>query len=221
MAPSPSILIPRTESDMYIPKHFEEKDLHEIASLVKEFGFATLVSVTDAGPIATHIPLELIIDKEGIWKLHGHVARANPQWRNFTTQKDVLAIFMGPHTYISPSWYDHKNVPTWNYKAVHLSGKVSLVEGEALESMLRELMHRYESAHAEKPHSYDEIPKEILDKDLRGLIGIEIVIDKIEAVSKLSQNRNEASYDSIIDHLKKLDAYDAKRIAEEMQRRIN
>jgi transcriptional regulator len=203
---------------MYIPKHFEENDLYEIASLIKEFGFATLVSTADGLPRATHIPLELVIDKDGAWKLYGHIARANPQWRDFTDHPDVLAIFMGPHSYISPSWYDHQNVPTWNYKAVHLSGKASIIEGEALESMLRAMMHQYESAHAERPLSYDEVPGDLLNMDLRALVGIEIAVDKIEAASKLSQNRNEASYESVIENLKKLDEYDSKRIAEEMEK---
>jgi transcriptional regulator len=204
---------------MYIPKHFEEKDLYEIASLIKEFGFATLVSSANGLPRATHIPLELVIDKEGIWRLYGHIARANPQWRDFADHPGVLAIFMGPHSYVSPSWYDHKNVPTWNYKAVHLSGKAHTIEGEALESLLRAMMHRYESAHAEKPLSYDEVPRDLLDMDLKALVGIEIVVDKIEAASKLSQNRNQASYENIIDNLKKLDAYDSKRIAVEMEKK--
>jgi len=204
---------------MYIPKHFEENDLTEVASLIKEFGFATLVSTANGLPRATHIPLELVIDKDGAWKLHGHMARANPQWRDFADQADVLVIFMGPDSYVSPSWYDHKNVPTWNYKAVHLSGKAHTIEGEALESMLRAMMHRYESAHAEKPLVYEEVPRDLLDMDLRALVGIEIIVEKIEAASKLSQNRNEASYESIIGHLKKSDAYDSKRIAEEMEKK--
>ena len=203
---------------MYIPKHYEEKDMLEIAELVREFGFATLVSTIDGLPWATHIPLELIIDSSGTWKLQGHMARANPQWRKFTTQPDVLAIFMGPHSYVSPSWYDQKNVPTWNYRAVHLYGKASILEGDALIGMLRGLMTRYESAHAERPISFDEVPQNIMDMDLRGLVGLEIRVEKIEAASKLSQNRNEASYTGIIDHLKKMDAYDSKRIAEEMER---
>jgi transcriptional regulator len=204
---------------MYIPKHFEEHDLHEVAALIREFSFATLVSIVDSLPWATHIPLQLEIDEEGQWKLHGHIARANPQWRNFENKPDVLAIFMGPHSYISPSWYDQKNVPTWNYRAVHTYGKVNIIEGETLSDMLRKLMHRYETAHVEKPLAFDEIPKDVLEKDLRGLVGFEIVIDKLEAVSKLSQNRNEASYSNVINELKKLDAYDAKRIAEEMERK--
>jgi transcriptional regulator len=204
---------------MYIPKHFEEKDLYEIASLIREFGFSTMISVMDGEVSITHIPMELVIGQDGIWRLHGHLARANPQWRNFDQQSNVVAVFMGPHSYVSPSWYDQRNVPTWNYQAVHLSGHVSIIEGEALEAMLRRLMQHYESAHASTPDIYDEIPKEMLEKDLRGVVGIEIVIDKMEAVSKLSQNRNSTSYDSIIENLKQLDAYDAKRIAEEMEKR--
>src|SRR5688572_1446882 len=153
---------------MYIPPHFKESDVNEIQSLIREFGFATLVSIKDNLPWATHIPLELFTNEGDQWILRGHIARANPQWKSFEAMKDVLAIFMGPHTYVSPSWYNHRNVPTWNYKAVHLYGKVSLVEGEKLEAMLRQIMKRYETAHAEKPQGYDEIIPDILEKDLRG-----------------------------------------------------
>lgn len=201
---------------MYIPAHFKEEDKTEIENLVREFGFATLVSVKDGLPWATHIPLELVTDKSGDWFLHGHISRANPQWKGFETAGDVLAIFMGPHSYVSPSWYNHRNVPTWNYKAVHLYGKVSLVEGEQLEAMLRKLMKRYEEAHAEKPQGFDEIPPNILEKDLRGLVGFEVKVERIEASSKLSQNRDAESHQSIVNHLKEMEAYDAKRVAEEM-----
>ena len=203
---------------MYIPPHFKEEDINEIELLIREFSFATLVSIKDNIPWATHIPLELITNKGAQWILQGHIARANPQRENFETNNDVLVIFMGPHTYISPSWYNHKNVPTWNYKAVHLYGKVSLVEGEKLEEMLRKLMAHYENAHAEKPQGYDEISPRTLEKDLRGIVGFEIKVERIEAASKLSQNRDTESHQSIIEQLKKMDAYDAKRIAEEMKK---
>lgn len=203
---------------MYVPKHFEEKDLREIEALVKEFSFATLVSAKDGIPCATHIPLELEIDAEGRWLLHGHMSRANPQWRNFEPLVDVLAIFMGPHTYISPSWYTKPNVPTWNYKAAHLYGKARIIEGEELESRLRKIMARYENAHAEKPLRYEDVPAKIKEVDLRGLVGFEIEVTKIEAASKLSQNRDAESHANIINELKKMGAYDAKRIAEEMEK---
>lgn len=204
---------------MYVPKHFKEEDKTEIEKLVREFGFATLVSVKDNLPWASHIPLELKIDEEDNWFLHGHVSRANPQWKTFETNPDVLAIFMGPHTYVSPSWYTQPNVPTWNYKAAHLYGKATILEGVKLETALKHLMKRYETAHAEKPQGYEEIPAHTLEKDLRGVVGFEIKVERIEASSKLSQNRDAESHQSVIDHLKKMDAYDAKRIAEEMEKK--
>lgn len=204
---------------MYIPKPYEEKDQAEIEALVREFGFATIVSNKDGLPVATHIPFELEVQADGSWLLNAHLSKANPQWKTFETAGEVLVIFMGPHTYVSPSWYNHKNVPTWNYRAVHVYGTVSLVEGEQVEKSLRTLMARYENAHANKPLSYEEIPAQMLKTDLRGLIGIQVKVSRIEAVAKLSQNRDKESYQSVIDHLKQVNAYDAARIAEEMEKR--
>jgi transcriptional regulator len=206
---------------MYTAKHynFQENDIIEIEKLVHEFGFATLISVKDGLPWATHLPLELKKNETGEWLLYGHVAKANETWRHFEADEQVLAIFMGPHSYISPSWYSHKNVPTWNYQAVHLYGKPRLLEGDELQIVLAGLMARYENAHVEKPLSYSEIPGNILQADLRALVGFEIRVERIEAVSKLSQNRDDNSYATIIEELKKLDAYDAPRIAEEMEKR--
>lgn len=204
---------------MYIPKPYEEKDQAEIEALVREFGFATIVSNKDGLPVATHIPFELEVQADGSWLLNAHLSKANPQWKTFETAGEVLVIFMGPHTYVSPSWYNHKNVPTWNYRAVHVYGTVSLVEGEQVEKSLRTLMARYENAHANKPLSYEEIPAQMLETDLRGLVGIQVKVNRIEAVAKLSQNRDKESYQSVIDHLKQVNAYDAARIAEEMEKR--
>ena len=203
---------------MYIPKHFTEPDTAEMEALVREFSFATLISVKDNLPWATHIPLELITDENGHWFLHGHVARANEQWKNFENNPDILAIFMGPHAYISPSWYNHKNVPTWNYRAVHAYGKVRIVEGDELQNMLRKLMARYENANAEKPQGYDEIPSRTLEIDLRGVVGFEIKVERLEATRKLSQSRDAESHENIIEQLKKSEAYNSKRIAKDMRR---
>lgn len=203
---------------MYTPKHFEEKDLNEIEQLVREFGFGTLVTIKDGLPVATHTPMELEKAEAG-WVLHGHIARANQQWKSFENNSQVLAIFMGPHTYISPSWYNHKNVPTWNYKAAHLYGKIEIITGEKLLTNLGKLMARYEKAHAEKPLDINDVPENIMQGDLRALVGFEIKVERIEAASKLSQNRDAESYQSIIGNLEKLDAYDAERIAEEMKKR--
>lgn len=206
---------------MYIPPHFAEHDKQEIEQLVREFSFATLVSVHDNMPWATHIPLELVIDNENQWWLHGHVARANPQWKNFEQTREVLTTFTGPHSYISPSWYNHKNVPTWNYTAVHLYGKPTIVDGAELEAMLQKLMHKYETLHAEKPQDYHEIPERTLAIDLRGVVGFKIEVTRIQAISKLSQNRDAESHASVIEHLKKKEAHDALRIAAAMEKRKN
>lgn len=204
---------------MYIPKQYQETNLQEIEALVREFGFATLVSVNDGTPMATHIPLQLEVKEDGNWLLHGHLAKANPQWRSFENNNEVLAVFMGPHTYVSPSWYTQPNVPTWNYRAAHLRGKVRLIEGEELEKRLSALMQHYEKAHAEHPLKYEGIPDSVIKPDLRALVGIEIAVYQIHSASKLSQNRDKQSYDNIINELKNMNAYDAKRIAEEMEKR--
>lgn len=206
---------------MYIPSHFIEHDSAEIEKLVREFSFATLVSIKDELPWATHIPLQLHIQSSGVWHLHGHIARANPQWKNFESQPDVLAIFMGPHSYVSPSWYNHKNVPTWNYLATHLYGKVHLTPEDESEQMLRSLMAHYENKHAEKPQSFDEIPAHTLEKDLRGVVCFEIKVERVEAIRKLSQNRDTESHGSVVEHLKKMNTYDAARIALEMEKNKN
>ncbi|MDB5283543.1 MAG: protease [Bacteroidota bacterium] len=203
---------------MYIPKHFEEKDITAIEQHVREFGFAVLVTVRNEQPFAAHIPMELEKTENGEWLLSGHIARANPQWRDFEARPDVMAIFMGPHTYVSPSWYNHKNVPTWNYKAVHLYGKIRIIEDEELKDKLRKIMARYENAHTENPLKFDELPAPLLEKDLNGIVGFEIKVERIEASSKLSQNRDAESHQNVIDHLKEMNAYDAKRIAEEMEK---
>ena len=204
---------------MYIPKHYEEKDWLEIEQLIREFGFAVVVNVQNQLPVATHIPLELSKNETEDWVLTGHVSKANPQWKSFEANPHVLAIFMGPHAYVSPTWYSHKNVPTWNYRAVHVYGVVRILEGEELRIALSRLMDRYEKLHAEQPMKMEEIPANILEKDLSGLVAFEIKIERVEAASKLSQNRDAESYQGVIDHLKISEAYDSKQIAEEMEKR--
>jgi len=204
---------------MYIPKYYEEKDWNEIEQLIKEHGFATLISIKNNEAVASHIPLELSKNETGELILNGHISRANPIWKGFETGQNILAIFMGPHAYVSPSWYNHRNVPTWNYKAVHVYGKARILKDDELRAALSKMMDRYEHLHAEHPMKMEETPDDLLQKDINGLVAFEIKIDRMEAASKLSQNRDAESYQSVIDHLKASDAYDSKQIAEEMEKR--
>ena len=204
---------------MYIPKFYEEKDWAEIEQLIREFGFALLVSSNNDVPVATHLPLELAKNEAGEWILNGHMSRANQQWRGFDSDKKVLAVFTGPHAYVSPSWYNHRNVPTWTYKAVHVYGKARILKDDELKAALSKIMDRYEHLHAEHPMKMEEAPADLLQKDINGLVAFEIKIERFEAASKLSQNRDAESYQSVIDHLKTSEVYDSKQIALEMEKR--
>src|SRR6266487_3531020 len=109
---------------MYMPERFREDDLPTLHALMRDYSFATLVTQHEGVPFASHLPLMLAADEGPYGALFGHMAQANPQWRDFDASQDVLVIFQGPHTYVSPSWYeeDPTNVPTWNYAAVHAYG---------------------------------------------------------------------------------------------------
>jgi len=124
---------------MYIPRRYEEKDTEKIHSFIRENSFAILVSVKDGIPAGTHIPLLLEKDADGRDILMGHISRGNDQKNALTEGAKMLAIFPGPHAYISPRWYTQMNVPTWNYIAVHVYGTVRMVEGEELHAALKRL----------------------------------------------------------------------------------
>jgi len=115
---------------MYIPPYYENKDLSEIKKFLQENSFGILINVVDGKPWGTHIPMELETNAEGGDVLVGHIAKANPQWKHFDNNKEVLCIFNGPHAYVSSSWYKEEEVPTWNYIAVHVYGKLELLSDE-------------------------------------------------------------------------------------------
>ena len=128
---------------MYLPKHFEITDKTLLFDLMQQFSFATLVSIHEGLPFATHMPFTIKPEQN---KITSHIARANPQWSSFHENKEVLVIFQGDHSFISPSWYDkHPSVPTWNYMSVHAYGKLTIIEeSEAVKKLLHELVLQYE-----------------------------------------------------------------------------
>lgn len=201
---------------MYIPRRYEEKDTETIHAFIKENSFAILVSVKEGLPVGTHIPLLLEKNDQGQDILMGHISRGNDQKHTLTDGAKVLAIFPGPHAYISPRWYTQMKVPTWNYIAVHIYGTVKIVEGEALRAALSRLMNNYEQ-HMPRPVHMEEIPAKQLNDDLRGIVGFEILVEEIQAAYKLSQNRDEQSYHHVIDQLEQGDGQ-AKAISGEMQK---
>lgn len=173
---------------MYVPKHFAETDEARLSAFMARNAFALLTTVDEAGlPFASHLPL--------IWepetrRLHGHMAKANPQWRHFQNGKDVLVVFWGPHAYVSPSWYDkHPSVPTWNYATVHAYGRPHLVEGhEPAAALLRRLVETYESGF-ETPWRM-ELPEKYEGSMIAAIQPFEIEVTRLEGKFKMSQNRD-------------------------------
>jgi transcriptional regulator len=174
---------------VYLPEHFREDNAERIAALVRDNSFGTLISVTDGQPVVSHLPL-LFEPSSGVkGKLLGHMARANLHWQQLATGDDVLAIFQGPHAYVSPSWYAAPGVPTWNYVVVHMRGKPRLIDTEhELEALLERQTAVYEQ-HQITPWKPD-LSGERRNKLLAMIVGFEIVITEIQAKFKLSQNRS-------------------------------
>jgi len=175
---------------MYVPGSFQQNDRKELATFLARHSFALLVSQLGGEPFATHLPLIADLDAPPSGLLLGHVARANPQWRELAGQP-VLAVFSGPHAYVSPSWYEAAGtVPTWNYLAVHVYGRCTLVEDEVeLAGILDKLTQTYESSLPE-PWRFDA-GNAGNQKMLPAIVGLRIEVERIEGKWKLGQNQPE------------------------------
>lgn len=202
---------------MYIHSINRWENEEEITNLIQQNPFATLVSKVDGRPWATHLPLLLSKDKNGDAVLSGHVAKANQQWKHLG-EEEVLVLFQGPHAYISSSWYNHENVPTWNYLAVHIYGSIRIIEGDELMEHLKSLVHTFEAGRPNRV-SVEGMSEKYLNSQLKGLIGIEIKINEVQASAKLSQNRDETNYRRIIHHLEESPYPLDQEVAKEMTKR--
>jgi transcriptional regulator len=203
---------------MYIPRYFKVTNADEIWEFVQENSFGTMVTTKQGKPIATHLPLQLV--KEGdTYYITGHVAYGNPQWRTFETCEDVLVMFQGPHAYISSSWYKQENVPTWNYQAVHVYGTATILNEEELKQDLTKLLQKYEK-HRKNPILWDKLSPEVLEKQLKGIVGFKIKVQEIQAANKLSQNRNEDDYQNIVNKLYEEKDLNSQQMAQLMERKF-
>jgi transcriptional regulator len=141
------------------------------------------------------------------------MSRANPQWKSFGDQ-EALLIFQGAHTYISPTWYGHVNVPTWNYLMVHVYGRARVVDGDELKSTLGRLIERHEAA---SDYRMERLPSEFVDKEMKGAVGFVVEVTRIDAGYKLSQNRNDADHANIVQELEKRGDAESARVADAMR----
>ena len=199
---------------MFTPKLNRNESVEELHEFIHQNGFAILISTVEGKPWASHIPLMLSVDGK---KLSGHVARGNKQWKEWNVETEMLAIFSGPHAYISSSWYDHENVPTWNYIAVHVYGKLKILSSEELLKSLKELTDKYEKS-SEQPVAVEKMNPGFLKKEMLGIVGFEIEITKMEATYKLSQNRDAKNHETIITELEKRNDPASAAIALEMKK---
>lgn len=186
---------------MYIPDPFKEEDKDKIYSLINAYSFATLISRLNDALIATHIPLLLDPQRGRQGFLYGHMAKMNPQWKGFDPPQEVLALFQGPHAYISPAWYLEESkvpkVPTWNYAVVHVYGiPTPIHDPERHLQIIESTVRRYESK-LDEPYSID-FRDEKIQQFAKGAQSFEIEITKIEAKFKLSQNRGVIDQKQVI-----------------------
>lgn len=174
---------------LYVPPHFRADEPDRIFELIQRHAFATLVSDAGSGMQVSHIPFVAERDAAGRVRLLGHVARANPHWRSLEDASEVLAIFHGPHGYVSPGWYQqHPAVPTWNYAVVHARGKATLMEEAELHELVMTLSAIYEEGRP-RPWRLAEQPADFVSSLLKAIVGFAIDVERLEGKFKLSQNR--------------------------------
>lgn len=186
---------------MYVPEHFAETDLQTLHDFMRQHSFATLVTQYENVPFASHLPLMLdsSVGMSGI--LLGHMARNNPQWKDFSAGVEILVMFHGPHAYVSPAWYEPNPmvVPTWNFAVVHAYGVARILSEAELEETLYQLVAENEKAYP-KPWKLT-LTQAMRDGMLGGIVGFEISLNRIEGKFKLSQNRTEKDQRNVIAQL--------------------
>ncbi len=179
---------------MYLPKHFEETRIELLHELIRSHPLGTLVTLASQGLDANHIPFEIDPQPAPFGTLRGHVARANPLWREPPRGVDALAIFQGPQAYVSPSWYPSKRetgkvVPTWNYAVVHAHGPLRIIDDRAwLRALVERLTRRHEAGRRE-PWEVTDAPPDFIEAQLAAIVGIEMPIARLAGKWKTSQNR--------------------------------
>lgn len=194
---------------MYIPKFNEETRVEVVDRLIRSHPLATLITMGTSGLYATHLPM--MLHREGAQAtLSGHMARANRQWRDFNPEIQSLAIFSGPQHYITPNWYPEKAVggkvvPTWNYVTVHAYGTLRVIEDPAWLLTHLNLLTDTHEASSTSPWKVSDAPADYIEAIAKGIVGIELPIERLEGKWKVSQNQNEQTRASVAQGLEVLD----------------
>lgn len=204
---------------MYNLPYFKANDEKEVIDFINHHPFVIItgVDVNDL-PVATHVPI-LIEERQGKLFFLAHIMKQTEHYKAFVQHSNVLVIFSGAHTYVSASWYkDQQQASTWNYQAVHATGKLKFLDAEALQNILHRLTEKFEN-NVSSPSLVKNLPAEYITRLMKAIVGFEIEVTDIAHVFKLSQNRDTESYQSIINHLDQGDS-DARQIASIMQKNV-
>lgn len=207
---------------MYTPENFKVSDLQTMYADMERWNFATLITPDAEGELqVTHLPLLLKRDAGSLGVLAGHVAKANPHWRAFNAARETLAIFHGPHAYISPRWYHtDQAVPTWNYVVVHAFGMPRVLHGaEGMAAHLRQLIHYQEGTRPEAWYP-EKLPQETYAALLKAIVCFEMPILRIEGKAKLGQNRSSDDIAGLVRGLQGTGSAANHELAEVTQSRV-
>jgi transcriptional regulator len=201
---------------MYTPKHFEITEKQVLYDLMRVHSFATIINIVDGVPFATHMPV--ILDAER-GMLRTHIARANPQWKHFSSDTEILIIFQGDHSYISPNFYaTHPSVPTWNYMTVHAYAKPRILENPVeVRAVLLELVQEFEGANG---WHMNTLTDDYLHGMMKGIVAFELAITRLEGKFKLSQNRNQTDQHGVIANLENANRAEDRAVAEKMKQNL-
>lgn len=209
---------------MYIPAANREDDISELRRFVQANPLCTLVTMTGDGLVASHIPVVLHERAAGFGVLRAHLARNNAQWRDCNAGVEALAIFTGPQHFISASWYPGskthgREVPTWNYVAVHAYGHLRAIEDpDWLLEHLKTLVDENERI-AEFPWSVSDAPPDYIAAQMRAIVGIELDVARVEGKWKASQNRNDEDAAAVMAGLHRLNTHSSQVMRELIQQR--
>lgn len=203
---------------MYLPKHFNETRNDVMRALMRAHPLSTLVTRCDSELVANHLPVQTLDEPAPLGCIRGHIARANPLWRDHRSDTQALAIFQGPQAYISPSFYPSKAktgevVPTWDYAVVHASGTLKFIQdAQWLREFVAGLTATHEAPRA-LPWKIDDAPRSYIDKMLGSIVGFEFSITALRGKWKVSQNRTQEDREGVRRNLEKADDVDSRDIA--------
>jgi transcriptional regulator len=190
---------------MYVPRHFSQDDTAVAHDLIRTNVFATLVTEISGRLDATHVPVVLDAERGALGSLRFHLARANPTSKALADKREVLMVFTGPHTYISPDWYANENlVPTWNYAVVHAYGTPRTVDETELRHLLDDITASQENGLSKKPWTTDKLPSDLMDKLCKAIVGFDLPITELQGKWKLNQNRGADDRAGVVSALEEL-----------------